>query len=432
MDAIVIRDVTKRFKKNTIRREFTTFKSELVAWLRGRRKEETSGFIEALRGIDLVVPKGRTIGIVGRNGSGKSTLLKILTGIYQPTTGSVAVKGRISALLDLGAGFHPDFSGRENIMVNGIILGMSRNDVKARMQEIIDFSELGDFIDEPVRTYSSGMYMRLAFAVATHVDPDVLMIDEILAVGDAHFSRKSSAKMDEFKKSERTIVLVTHDLGTVAKWCDMAAWIDGGRIRAVGDPNDVVGQYQRAVVLAEAQGAQFLPPAISAGGGALPAGPAVKVPDNAIPSVRIDRLRLLGRSGHEVTSADVEEPLEVCIDFTADDTARGIGFNVSFLREDGNRVYATSTHVEQLLLPSPLPHRGTLRFTVERLGLVAGTHMVEVVAKPRDGQVLDKVTQALTVQAAGLKEGGFVRPPHRWRLETTPAEIESIASVVAS
>src|SRR5690606_17130827 len=156
--------------------------------------------------------RGKTVGILGRNGSGKSTLLKLVTGIYAPTQGSIEVNGRISALLDLGAGFHPDFSGRENILINGIILGMSRAEVKARMNDIIAFSELGEFIDEPVRTYSSGMYMRLAFAVATHVDPDILIVDEILAVGDEHFGKKSRAKMESFKRDGKTIMLVSHDL----------------------------------------------------------------------------------------------------------------------------------------------------------------------------------------------------------------------------
>jgi lipopolysaccharide transport system ATP-binding protein len=274
--AIVLKGVTKSFKKSAVRREYTTFKTELLRLLRGERLPE--GFqnsrIEALKGVDLEVPKGKTVGIVGRNGSGKSTLLKLITGIYKPTSGTVEVNGRISALLDLGAGFHPDFTGRENILINGIILGMSRADVRGRMQQIIEFAELGDFIDEPVRTYSSGMFMRLAFAVATHVDPEILIIDEILAVGDDHFQRKSQAKMYEFKAAQKTIVLVTHDLGTIERWCDYAVWIDGGVTRKVGAPAAVVAAYRQAVHAAEEQGARTGDSALLAPGLALPALPS--------------------------------------------------------------------------------------------------------------------------------------------------------------
>ncbi len=253
VDAIVIKEVTKRFRKHTIRHEYTTLKSEIVRFFtRNGRKPRTQDQIPALNGVSLVVPTGSTFGIIGRNGSGKSTLLKLITGIYKPTTGTIDVHGRISALLDLGAGFHPDFSGRENILINGIILGLSRTQIRSRMQDIIDFSELGDFVDEPVRTYSSGMYMRLAFAVATHVDPEILVIDEILAVGDEHFARKSLAKMDEFKRQKKTILLVTHNLMSVQSWCDQAAWLDAGRVRAVGPAAKVVAAYRDAVERAEA------------------------------------------------------------------------------------------------------------------------------------------------------------------------------------
>jgi lipopolysaccharide transport system ATP-binding protein len=224
MDAIVLRNVSKEFRKSTIRHEYTTFKSELVQFLkRARAPEVPLSVTAAIHDVTLVVPRGRTVGLVGRNGSGKSTLLKLVTGIYQPTSGTVEVNGRISALLELGAGFHPDFSGRENVIVNGIILGMSRREIRARMEEIVAFSELAEFIDQPVRTYSSGMYARLAFSVATHVDPDLLIIDEILSVGDEHFARKSTAKMDEFRRAGKTILLVTHDLGSLQARCDEAA-----------------------------------------------------------------------------------------------------------------------------------------------------------------------------------------------------------------
>ncbi len=227
--AISLVGVVKTFKKKSVRREYTTLKTEIVRLLTRKRPLFDPGTtIEALKKIDLVIPRGQTLGIIGRNGSGKSTLLKLITGIYSPTAGTVEVNGRVSALLDLGAGFHPDFTGRENILINGVILGMTRAQAKARTPAIIAFSELGDFIDEPVRTYSSGMYMRLAFAVATHVDPEILIIDEILGVGDAHFQKKSMKRMTDFKASGRTILLVTHDLGTVRNWCERAVWIDGG------------------------------------------------------------------------------------------------------------------------------------------------------------------------------------------------------------
>src|SRR6516165_10953427 len=250
--AIVIKNVSKSFRKSTIRREYTTLKSELVRWLkREKRPDLPTTSIQALKNVSLAVPQGKTYGLVGRNGSGKSTLLKLVTGIYSPTSGTVEVHGRISALLELGAGFHPDFSGRENIHVNGIILGMSRKEIRARADEIIEFSEIGDFIDEPVRTYSSGMYARLAFAVATHVDPEILIIDEILSVGDEHFARKSTAKMEEFRKSVRTILLVTHDLSTLQRRCDQAAWLDSGKLQASGSPAEVVAAYRAAVAESE-------------------------------------------------------------------------------------------------------------------------------------------------------------------------------------
>jgi lipopolysaccharide transport system ATP-binding protein len=287
--AIELEGVAKIFKKTSKRKEFTTLKSELVRILTGRRQIiEPSWQIEALRHVDLAIPRGQTVGIIGRNGSGKSTLLKLITGIYAPTRGRVSIHGRISALLELGAGFHPDFTGRENILINGIILGMSRAQLKDRMEGIIEFAELGEFIDEPVRAYSSGMFMRLAFAVATHVDPDILIIDEILSVGDEHFQRKSEAKMNEFRLSGRTIVLVTHGLSTVESWCDSAVWIDGGTVRMQGPPREVVAEYRRAIVAAEEQAQRTGHSALSAPGLALPAPAAAPTPTARLTGLRLE------------------------------------------------------------------------------------------------------------------------------------------------
>jgi lipopolysaccharide transport system ATP-binding protein len=429
-DAIVIRNVIKRFKKSTIRREYTTFKTELVRWLTGKRVKAEQSYIEALRGIDLSIPRGRTVGIIGRNGSGKSTLLKLMTGIYAPTTGTIEIQGRISALLDLGAGFHPDFSGRENIIINGIILGMTRAEIRARMDDIIAFSELGDFVDEPVRTYSSGMYARLAFSVATHVDPDILIVDEILAVGDEHFSKKSLAKMMEFKAAGKTIVLVTHDLGNVDRWCDLAVWVDAGRIRRIGPPKEVTEEYRQAVALAEAQSMELGPAALAKDGGALPQVPAVP-PAPEPPSgtqsrwgsldVEISGVRFFSPQG-EVQAVDTEEPLDISIGFTTRRPVEDVGFGIMLSDSQGTQVYGTNTFIESVRLPTPLPPAGTLRLSLKRVGLTPGVYTLDVYARPAQGREYDhhKGMYRLTVHS-NIADSGIARPPHVWSLEPARA-----------
>ncbi|MHB8872557.1 MAG: ABC transporter ATP-binding protein [Myxococcaceae bacterium] len=432
MNAIVLHGIGKRFKKQTVRRDHTTLKDEIIRWLKRRRDRiamAPSTYIEALKGVDLTIPKGKTVGIIGRNGSGKSTLLKIITGIYTPTSGTLEVHGRISALLDLGAGFHPDFSGRENIIINGIILGMSRAEVKSRVDEIIAFSELGDFIDEPVRTYSSGMYMRLAFAVATHVDPEILIIDEILAVGDEHFGKKSMAKMTEFKKSGRTIVLVTHDLGTVQRWCDLAAWIDGGKTRLVGEPGYVVDQYRQAVAVAEAQAEQTGVSALSSPGGSLPELPAPVKPttgpeasaDHRSGNYRLElkRVRLLDAAGRESTVVDSEAGLEVCIEYLAKEPLADVVFAIELKRADGLHLYGTNTTTEGVVLPQPLEGEGRVRLIIDRIGLTSGGYCLDVTARTAGGVTYDmhRGLYPFTVQSA-VNDVGVVRPPHHWAVES--------------
>ena len=416
MDAIVIDNVSKQFRK-TVRRHHTTLKTEIIRWFRKGRRPLPHTFIQSLDGVSLRVPQGQTMGIIGRNGAGKSTLLKIITGIYSPTSGTVEVNGRISALLDLGAGFHPDFSGRENILINGIILGMSRSEIRTRMPAIIDFSELADFIDEPVRTYSSGMYMRLAFSVATHVDPDILLIDEILAVGDEHFSHKSRAKMNEFKKGGKTIVLVTHDLNTVHRWCDQAVWIDAGRIRAVGIPSEVVTKYRDAVALAERQttaeavaGQQI--------GAALPgkaSGPVVNAgeADKQQSHLLIERLRLTNQFDQEVSVVGPNDSLDVSCDFSTTRTIDKAVFAITITRADGQTIYSTDTAADGILLPRPLPNRGTICLKLEQLNLGDGNYTVEVTAGSEGMTRVERCASSVGVRS-GLPDTGLMRLPHRW------------------
>ena len=202
---------------------------------------------EALKGISFVIRGGETVAIVGRNGSGKSTILKIIAGVYRPTGGTVKVSGKVAALIELGAGFHPDLTGRENIILNGLLLGLSRQEIRSREQQILDFAELGEFIDSPVKQYSSGMYARLGFAVATEVDPDILLIDEILAVGDAPFHEKCLARIDDFRQRGKTIVYVSHALDAIRRLCERALLIHGGILLADGSTDQVLATYEEVL-----------------------------------------------------------------------------------------------------------------------------------------------------------------------------------------
>lgn len=198
---------------------------------------------EALRNISFEVHKGEALGIIGRNGAGKSTMLGLIAGVLKPTRGSVTVKGRVFPLLELGGGFHPELTGRENIMLNGVLLGQTRSEVKGKMDEIIKFSELGDFIDQPIRIYSSGMLARLGFSVVVYLDPEILLIDEILAVGDQNFQKKCIDKMMGFRRSGVTMVFVSHSMADVEKICDRVIWIEDHSITAIGNPTEVVQNY---------------------------------------------------------------------------------------------------------------------------------------------------------------------------------------------
>lgn len=234
--AIEVKDVTKRFR--IFREKNTTLKERLL--YAGRTKYDE--FL-ALDKVSLKIPKGKTIGLIGRNGSGKSTLLKLLTRILYPTSGVIEVNGRVSSLLELGAGFHPDFTGRENIYINASVLGWSKKEISEKLQEIICFSELENFIDNPVRSYSSGMYMRLAFSVAININPDILLIDEVLAVGDISFQKKCIERIKELKEQEKTIIFVSHDDGVVRDLCDTVVWLNNGRILKIGEPSEVIDDY---------------------------------------------------------------------------------------------------------------------------------------------------------------------------------------------
>jgi ABC-type polysaccharide/polyol phosphate transport system ATPase subunit len=234
--AIEVRDLSKRFRVYHERNQ-----SLKVALMRGRRAKYDEFW--ALRDVSFDIPTGKTFGLVGHNGSGKSTLLKCLARILVPDRGSVSVNGKVSALLELGAGFHPELSGRDNIYLNGSILGLSKREIDHRFDDIVGFAGLEEFIDSPVKNYSSGMYVRLGFSVAINVDPEILLVDEVLAVGDEEFQRRCMDKFHEYKNDGRTIVVVSHAMGTMRSLCDEVAWLSHGRLQEVGKPSEVVDDY---------------------------------------------------------------------------------------------------------------------------------------------------------------------------------------------
>ncbi|RME59243.1 MAG: ABC transporter ATP-binding protein, partial [Candidatus Dadabacteria bacterium] len=247
--ALDLEKVTKVFKRYSFlnkeqRKGYSSLKSSLLKVFQGGWKPLLEAETQAISDLTLKVPKGLSVGVIGRNGSGKSTLLKLITGIYKPTRGTIRVNGRIAALIELGAGFHPDFTGRENLYLSGIMYGLSKKEVDKRFLDIVSFAELEDVIDEPVRTYSTGMFMRLAFSVAVHTDPDILLIDEVLSVGDESFSGRCREKIKEFQRKGGTLFIVSHDLTAIEQYSNEVLWLEKGVVKDRGEPRRVIDAYR--------------------------------------------------------------------------------------------------------------------------------------------------------------------------------------------
>ena len=432
INAIEAVNVTKVYRRYARKKQFATLKSALLSGSLVSELQPDETF-PALRGVSFSVPKGCTYGVVGRNGSGKSTLLKCVAGITKPTTGTVTVDGRVSALIELGAGFHPEISGRENVFINGIMLGLTKREIQRRFDEIVEFAELKDFIDAPVKTYSSGMYMRLGFAVAIHVDPDVLLVDEVLAVGDQGFTVKCLDKFAEFRRRNKTILLVTHSLDLVEKFCDQALWLDKGKTHGEGDPKRVVTAYivdvekSEEQQLAKDEAARVAQAATEA-----PPGPAEQS-HNPVETAEApaDMFKATeGRWGSrelEVTSVSVVDgagtpshvfhsgdPLTVRIGFCAHEPLRDFVFGFGIFNGDGVCCYGTNTNIEELE-PDRLSGEGEVRFVIDRLDLVEGTYKLDVAAHKLDGFPYDYHRQLYTIRVKSKqKDVGIYRPPHRW------------------
>jgi ABC-type polysaccharide/polyol phosphate transport system ATPase subunit len=429
--AIEVVNISKIYRRYARKKQFATLKSALLkgSLIRDLQPDET---FPALRGVSFTVPKGCTYGVIGRNGSGKSTLLKCVAGITKPNEGSVKVNGRISALIELGAGFHPEISGRENVFINGIMLGLSKREIQRRFDEIVEFAEMKDFIDAPVKTYSSGMYMRLGFAVAIHVDPEVLLIDEVLAVGDQGFTVKCLDKFAEFRRRNKSILLVTHSLDLVEKFCDRALWLDKGKTLAEGEPKRVVASYLLHVGKdEEAQLAKEEAVRVAQVGD----GTTGALASSAMPSDVVDTPADMfqateGRWGsREVEITDVAfhtgdgqaahlfqsgDPIEVRLKTRAHQTLRDFVFGIGLFNADGICCYGTNTHIEELE-PAEISGDGEIRFRIPNLDLVEGTYKIDVAVHRLDGYPYDYHRLLYTFRVKSrTKDVGIYRPRHEW------------------
>jgi lipopolysaccharide transport system ATP-binding protein len=350
----------------------------------------------ALQGVNIDVVRGSTTGIIGRNGAGKSTLFKLLAGITTPTRGRITLRGRLAALIEVASGFHPELTGRENVLLSGAILGMTRRDVVAKLGSIVDFAGIGAFIDTPVKWYSSGMYVRLGFSVAAHLDPDIMLVDEVLAVGDAEFQARCIERVQELRRRGVTMLIVSHDLTAIAQLCDRAILLETGQVAADGPPADVVADYHRRVTTAEINGGGFAPIARE---GAL-----------KVASLLID---VPGREG--VVTVRPGDPLRVTIQYAATRPLR-IAVEVSYYSADGRTLMARASTADSVVAAAP--PGGGIEFSCPMLPLAPGSYHIGAVVRDADtSAVIDWWDGGTTLHVAGEgSDEGPIFMPHKWRL----------------
>ena len=347
--AVSVADVSKRFRLYHERNQ--SVKAAIMR--RGRAKYDE---FWALRNVSLDIPHGTTFGLIGENGSGKSTLLKCMARILSPDEGEVFTDGKVSALLELGAGFHPELSGRDNIFLNGSILGLSKSELEAKFDDIVGFAGLEDFVDTPVKNYSSGMYVRLGFSVAINVDPDILLVDEVLAVGDEQFQRKCSEKFADLKDRGKTIVIVSHALGMVRELCDEVALLEHGHLRAVGSPREVIEGYLD--VVHDLQGAEGEP--LMARGAS---------------DGRIQSIEVLDGSGRPVSRLRTGDSVIFRIHYRADEPVHRPVFGIAIDRSDGVLVTGPTTR-DSHINTDVISGEGHVDFKVDALPLLPGSYEI--------------------------------------------------------
>ncbi|MDQ5857280.1 MAG: ABC transporter ATP-binding protein [Acidobacteriota bacterium] len=404
--AVDARSVTKFYRRWGRKRSVGTLKSALLSGRPGRALAPDDA-VPALSDVSFQVAPGETVGIVGPNGSGKSTLLKLLAGIIQPSSGSVTVRGRLAALLELGAGFHPEISGRENIQINGLLLGLSRKEIASRFDQIVRFAELEEFLDAPVKTYSSGMAVRLGFSIAAHCDPDVLLVDEVLAVGDEAFARRSLEKFAEFERAGKTLLLVSHDLALVAERCRRAIWLDHGRVAADGPSAETVARYRESVAEKEAERRAGAPQPESE-----PApGVSRRVGSGA---ATVATLRLVDAEGRPASRLESGRPARFVLEVQAPSGLADFVFGIAISTVAGAPVFGSNTDMDGLV-PEELRGEATVALEIPSLDLAAGVYSVDAAVHARDGSPYDYRRDLLRFEVSAERSAtGVWSPRHAW------------------
>jgi ABC-type polysaccharide/polyol phosphate transport system ATPase subunit len=390
------------------------------------RRNVTEEDFWPLRDVSFRLDRGESLGVIGPNGSGKSTLLKLITGILTPTHGEMIVNGRICSLLELGAGFQPDLTGRENIFLNGSIYGLSRQEMNARVESIIEFAELGDFIDTPVRHYSSGMYVRLGFAVAIHTDPDLLLVDEVLAVGDQSFQHKCMSAIQEFRNGGGTLLLVSHDLSAIQAICHRAIWLEEGLVQSAGAPTDVVMDYMRDQARREeeaqrARQAEERAQRLAAGEEPPPADEDIDEPGRwGSGRVRITQVELCNAGGQEAYAFGSGEPLVVRLHYHAPQPVVRPVFGLAVYHETGVHLSGPNTKFGGLEIPA-VKGSGVITYRIPCLPLLAGRYKVSVaVVDGGDDETLDYHDRLYEFQVypSSGERYGFVTLGGAWQVES--------------
>ncbi len=424
MVVIDVENVTRIYQKYSARHRFKTFKSALVRGdlFRSLRPDE---IVTALDNVNFKVEEGTTFGVIGENGSGKSTLLKIITGIAKPTSGKVAVQGKVSALIELGAGFHPEISGRENVYINGIMLGLSKREIARKFDEIVRFAQLEEFIDAPVKTYSSGMYMRLGFSIAINVNPDILLVDEVLAVGDAAFVPKCLDRIDDFRRRKKTILFVSHDLATVEKICDRVLWLKDGKMQMIAEPKRAIDAYLQDVAEMQEEDFEIRQKALEEG---ISEGRKEEEKEEAEErredrwgkrEIEITKVRMMSLEGKEKHVYSPDEGMLIEMEVKAKSRINDFVFGIGIFNAQGFSCYGTNTNCEDFE-PLSIEGEGKAVCRIEKLNLINGTYYLDVATHKKDGYPYDYHRNLYTFMVSSLyKDVGVSRPEHFWSFSSS-------------